>query len=140
MKAAYTTQVTVTGGRDGHARSSDGALDLKLSLPKELGGSGAEGSTNPEQLFAAGYAACFQSAVRAVAAKHKRPISESTVAATVAIGPRDAGGFQLGVKLEVSLKGIERKDAEEFVRIAHEEMCPYSHATRGNVEVEVRVV
>lgn len=140
MKTLYTADVTVNGGRDGRALSSDRALDVRLALPKEMGGSGASGATNPEQLFAAGYAACFESAVRAVAAQKKKKLTGSSVQAKVDVGPRDAGGFGLAVQLDVSLQGVTKEEAEEMVEIAHRDMCPYSHATRGNIDVNVNVV
>ena len=140
MKTLYTSDVTVNGGRDGRALSSDKALDVRLALPKEMGGSGASGATNPEQLFAAGYAACFESAVRAVAAQKMKKITSSSVQAKVDVGPRDAGGFGLAVQLNVSLQGVTKEEAEDMVEIAHRDMCPYSHATRGNIDVNVNVV
>ncbi len=140
MNTVYTADVTVKGGREGRAVSSDKALDVKLSLPKEMGGAGTPGTTNPEQLFAAGYAACFESAVRAVAGQQKKKITESSVHARVGVGPREAGGFGLKVALEVSLSGVSREEAEELVEIAHRDMCPYSHATRGNIDVDINVV
>jgi Ohr subfamily peroxiredoxin len=140
MKVLYTAKAEVSGGRDGHARSSDGAIDVDLSTPRELGGAGKAGASNPEQLFAAGYAACFQGAVRYVAGTRKIKLGDSKVDAEVGIGPRDAGGFGITVKLALSLPGIERAVAEDLAKTAHEQICPYSHATRGNVDVEVVVV
>ena len=139
MKVLYQAKATVTGGRAGHARSSDGALDVTLTIPKELGGDGKPG-TNPEQLFAAGYAACFQSALRHVAGERNKQITDSSVTATVGIGPRDAGGFGLTVQMDVKLAGVSRADAEELVSYVHNVVCPYSNATRGNVDVQIRVV
>jgi len=136
----YTADVTVRGGREGEAVSSDKALDVKLSLPKEFGGPGTPGTTNPEQLFAAGYAACFESAVRAAAATEKKKITASSIRAQVGVGPRDAGGFQLKVSLEVHVEGVSREEAEALVHTAHTVLCPYSHAIRGNVDVDVKVV
>lgn len=138
MKAIYSTSVTVTGGRDGHARSEDGTLDLVLTVPKEMGGQGSRG-TNPEQLFAAGYAACFQSALRHTAAREKKSITDTSVVATVGIGPRAAGGFGLKVDMVVNLSGLSKEDADALVRKVHEEICPYSNAIRGNVDVDIRV-
>lgn len=136
----YTTTATATGGRDGAVKTHDNALNLKLSVPKALGGPGGEGN-NPEQLFACGYAACFLGAMKAVAGKQKVTVpDDASVTATVGIGPRSAGGFGITAELEVHLPGMERKQAEELARKAHEEICPYSHATRGNVDVQVRVV
>lgn len=140
VKVLYTAKAQVSGGRDGHARSSDGAIDVDLSTPKELGGAGKAGASNPEQLFAAGYAACFQGAVRFVAASRKIKLDQSSVDAEVGIGPRDAGGFGITVKLALSLPGIERAVAEDLAKTAHEQICPYSHATRGNVDVQIVVV
>ncbi len=138
MKIIYTAHAEVTGGRDGHARSSDGALDVQLGRPKEFGG-GARPGTNPEQLFAAGYAACFESAVRFVAGQKKVPVSQSSVKASVGVGPREQGGFGLEVELRVSLPGLDRAVAEDLVKVAHEQICPYSNATRGNIDVKVSV-
>lgn len=136
MNALYTTTATSTGdGRSGHVRSDDGQIDVDLMPPVELGGRG--GSTNPEQLFAAGYAACFHSALRMVAAK-ARVRTESTVTATVGIGPNEEGGFALQVALEVDLPGVEHSVAEDLLQSAHA-TCPYSNATRGNVPVELTV-
>lgn len=138
-KILYTAEATARGGRDGRTRSSDGVLDIPLSVPKEMGGAGKPGSSNPEQLFAAGYAACFEGAVRYVARQEKVDIQESSVTARVGIGPRDAGGFGIKVDLMLTLPGIDRATAERLARTAHEQICPYSHATRGNVDVHVSV-
>jgi osmotically inducible protein OsmC len=130
----YTTKATATGGRDGHARSEDGAVDLKLSTPKELGGAGGEGA-NPEQLFAAGYSACFIGALKAAGAQMKVKVPADTkVTATVGIGPRSEGGFGITTDLVVDLPGLERDEAQKLVDAAHQ-ICPYSNATRGNVDV-----
>jgi osmotically inducible protein OsmC len=129
----------VTGGRAGHAASEDGALDINLALPKELGGDGKSG-TNPEQLFAAGYAACFQTALRHVANEKKLTITDSAITATVGLGPRDAGGFGLKVDMDVTLKGVSKQEAEQLISIVHGNICPYSNAVRGNVDVNIRVV
>ena len=136
VQVLYTAEATAVGGRDGHIKSSDGVLNAKLALPKQLGGTGGA-ATNPEQLFAAGYAACFESAVRFVAREQKVTLTETAVTAQVGVGPRAAGGFGLTVALKVSLPGVDRKVAEGLIRFAHENICPYSHATRGNVEVSV---
>jgi lipoyl-dependent peroxiredoxin len=139
MPILYTTQSTATGGRTGSAKTTDGRLSVVLDTPKELGGSGGEG-TNPEQLFASGYAACFLGALKFVAAKEKVAISaDSTVTATVGIGPREDGtGFGLDVELQVALPGVDKAKAEELVQAAHI-VCPYSHATRGNIDVRLSV-
>jgi Ohr subfamily peroxiredoxin len=139
MKVIYTTSATVTGGRAGHARSADGALDIDLTVPKELGGEGKPG-TNPEQLFAAGYAACFQSALLHIAREKKKTITDSSIKATVGLGPREQGGFGLKVDLDVTLKGVSKAEAEELIGIAHNVVCPYSNAVRGNVDVKVTAV
>ncbi len=134
----YTTQATANGGRDGRARTADGALDVKLTTPKELGGAGGEGN-NPEQLFAAGYAACFLGALKFVALQEKVRIpNEANVTAKVGIGPRDAGGFGITADLTISLPGVEPAQAEALVNKAHQ-VCPYSNATRGNVNVGLTI-
>ncbi|WP_321488218.1 organic hydroperoxide resistance protein [uncultured Hyphomonas sp.] len=135
----YKTQAVATGGRDGHAETLDGSLKVNLSTPKELGGAGGDGN-NPEQLFAAGYAACFIGAMKAVASQnqHLKVPADAKVTSTVGIGPRSEGGFGLTVALEVSLPGLERELAEELVHKAHE-VCPYSNATRNNIDVELKV-
>jgi lipoyl-dependent peroxiredoxin len=135
----YTTTATATGGRDGHARTKDGAFDVKLATPKELGGGGGPGN-NPEQLFAAGYAACFLGAMKFVASQGGPKVpADTTVTATVGIGPRSEGGFGIDVGLDIALPGLARADAEALVEKAHH-VCPYSNATRGNVPVRLRVV
>lgn len=141
MPILYTTQATAEGaGRAGHASTIDGVLDLKLTVPKELGGDGAHG-TNPEQLFATGYSACFLGALRAAAGKEKVKLPENTtVTATVGIGPREDGaGFGIDVSLAVALPGVDRELAEKLVAAAHI-ICPYSHAMRTATEVPVSVV
>lgn len=139
MSILYTTKATATGGRDGSAKSEDGRLAVTLSTPKELGGNGAEG-TNPEQLFAAGYSACFLGALKFVASQKKIKLSADTaVTATVGIGPRDDGkGFGLDVALAVTLPGVEAVQARELVDAAHI-VCPYSEATRSNLDVRLSV-
>ena len=135
----YSTQATATGGRDGRATTADGSLDVKLTLPRELGGAGGEGN-NPEQLFAAGYSACFLGALKAVAGQdHVRIPSDASVTATIGIGPRSEGGFGITASLRISLPGFDRAQAEELVAKAHQ-ICPYSNATRGNVDVGLEVV
>ncbi|MDT5091537.1 MAG: lipoyl-dependent peroxiredoxin [Mycobacterium sp.] len=137
MKALYTAEALTTGdGRDGHARSSDGKVDLQLAIPKEMGGSGD--GTNPEQLFAIGYAACFHSALRRVGRQEKADISDSAVGARVSIGQLDSGGFGLAVVLEITLPNVDHATALRLAEKAHE-VCPYSNATRGNVDVDLVV-
>jgi osmotically inducible protein OsmC len=131
--------VTSSGGREGHVRSADGVLDLPLSMPKELGGSGKPGTTYPEQLFAAGYAACFENAILRAARERKVKLDGFSVRATVGIGRRADRRFGLDVALAVSLAGVERAEAEALARAAHEEICPYSKAVRGNVEVTIKL-
>ncbi|WP_271897698.1 organic hydroperoxide resistance protein [Candidatus Phyllobacterium onerii] len=139
MSILYTTKATATGGREGRAASEDGRLQITLSTPKELGGNGGDG-TNPEQLFGAGYSACFLSAIKYVAGQKKVKLSEeSTVTATVGIGPRDDGkGFGLDVALAVTLPGVEAGQARELVDAAHV-VCPYSEATRSNLNVRISI-
>ncbi|WP_369525434.1 organic hydroperoxide resistance protein [Bradyrhizobium sp. 521_C7_N1_3] len=137
-KILYETEVTATGGRDGKAASADGLLSVSLSVPKSLGGPAGEG-TNPEQLFAAGYAACFLGAVKLVARTRKVvPSAEPSVTAKVAMGPVPVG-YALAVELQVDLPGVETSVAEEVVAGAHER-CPYSNATRGNIAVKLTVI
>jgi osmotically inducible protein OsmC len=131
-KIVYTAEVKSTGGRDGYAVSSDGILNVKLALPKEMGGAG--GATNPEQLFAAGYSACFIGALKFVASKENITLpADLSVTASVGIGPIP-GGFGLQVELKISLPGIDKATAESLVEKTHH-VCPYSNAIRGNVEV-----
>ncbi len=133
-KVIYQAHATATGGRDGRAVSSDGLLDVKLTPPKELGGMG--GATNPEQLFAAGYSACFMGALKHVAGVEKITVpADASIAATVGIGQIPAG-FGIEVQMVVSLPGMERAAAQALVDKAHQ-VCPYSNATRGNIEVAI---
>ncbi|MFZ3484745.1 organic hydroperoxide resistance protein [Sphingomonas sp. 3-13AW] len=134
----YRTSATATGGRDGTARATDGRFEVRLSTPKELGGAGGEG-TNPEQMFAAGYAACFIGALKVAGQQLKlRVPAETSITATVGIGPRSEGGFGITADLEVTLPGVDRADAEKLVETAHQ-ICPYSNATRNNVDVGLTV-
>ena len=137
MNTLYTAEALATGeGRDGHGRTSDGKLDLDLSIPKEMGGSG--NGTNPEQLFAVGYAACFHSALRLVGRQENADVSDSAVGARVSIGALDSGGFGLAVELEVTLPNLDHDAALQLTEKAHQ-VCPYSNATRGNIEVTLTV-
>ncbi len=136
-KVLYTAEATATGGRQGHVRTSDGRLDVDLDLPSELGGSGGPG-TNPEQLFATGYAACFQSALLRVAAGRKLDVTGSRITARVGIGPVGGGGFGLSVALDLDAPSVGRDEAVGLMTRAHE-ICPYSRATRGNIEVTLTV-
>ncbi len=130
----YTTSAATSGGREGRATSQDGKLDVALSTPKELGGAGGDG-TNPEQLFAAGYAACFHSALTLVASHQKIALpAATTVTVTVGIGPREDIGFGLGVQLKIDLPDLDRAVAQKLVETAHI-TCPYSHATKGSLTI-----
>ncbi len=137
VKPLYTAEATADGGRDGHARTSDGLLEVDLRPPVEMGGPG--GGTNPEQLFATGYAACFQSALAVVARRRKVDTGTSTVTARVTIGTIEGGGFGLAVALEVHIPDVDQATASSLVEGAHR-VCPYSNATRGNIEVALAVV
>jgi len=137
MTALYTAEATATGGREGRVRSSDGALSLELTTPKELGGPGGVLS-NPEQLFAAGYAACFENAVRHVGRRRKIRVGETSVTARVGIGRNDDGGFALSVELHVRLPELEANTAREIIAEA-DRVCPFSNAVRGNIDVHVTV-
>ena len=139
MKVLYTAHATADGGRDGSVKSSDGMIDVKLNKPKALGGSEGPGTTNPEQLFASGYSACFAGAIGFVAAQKKITLQGIFVTAHVDIGMLDAGGLGLGAQLDVRLPGIDRATAEGLVEAAHQ-VCPYSKATRNNIEVKLSVV
>jgi Ohr subfamily peroxiredoxin len=138
MDALYTAVAHATGdGRNGHTRTDDGTLDFELRIPKELGGPG--GATNPEQLFAAGYAACFHSALRFIAQREKLDVGDTEVSATVGLGLLPSGGFGLEVELDVHVPGLDDDAARDLVERAHE-VCPYSNATRGNIDVTLSVV
>lgn len=137
MKTLYTTTAVATGdGRNGHVQTTDGLLDADVRIPVELGGPG--GATNPEQLFAAGYAACFHSALKLVAGADGVDATDSEVVADVSLGAHENGAFGLAVALEVTIPGTDRETAEKVVARAHE-VCPYSNATRGNIEVVLSV-
>ena len=138
MKTLYTATATATGdGRNGHVASDDGILDTDVRIPKAMGGAG--GATNPEQLFAAGYAACFHSALKVVAQRDGLDVTGTEVSASVGIGANDDGGFGLEVQLDVHAPALDRETAEATVAKAHQ-VCPYSNATRGNIEVTLTVV
>ncbi|MEV4648472.1 organic hydroperoxide resistance protein [Saccharopolyspora sp. NPDC049357] len=137
MTVLYTAEATATGeGRSGRTRTSDGLVDLELAIPKEMGGPG--GATNPEQLFAAGYSACFHSALQLVARKQKVDIEGSSVTAEVGIGKNGDGGFGLNVSLLVDLPGVPEEQAQQLAEAA-DAVCPYSNAVRGNIGLEVRI-
>ena len=138
MNVLYTARATSTGeGRNGHVRSSDGLIDTDVAFPVEMGGAG--GATNPEQLFAAGYAACFHSALKGVAKRAKTTVDGSEVTGEVGIGPIGGGAFGLTVTLKISIPGMDKAQAKELVDTAHQ-VCPYSNATRGNIDVALEIV
>ncbi|HTU54616.1 MAG TPA: organic hydroperoxide resistance protein [Acetobacteraceae bacterium] len=136
----FTATATATGGRNGHTESSDGVVKAELSVPKAMGGPGKPGTATPEHLFAAGYAACFGGAVDFAGKQHKKDASKARVTSEVSIGPREGGGFGLAVKLRVEDMSLPQADLAALVKEAHEKICPYSHATRGNVDVALEVV
>jgi osmotically inducible protein OsmC len=139
IKPLFTATATAVGGRNGHSESSDGSVKANLSVPKEMGGPGKPGTTTPEHLFAAGYAACFGGALDYVAKQHKKDGTKARITCAVSIGPRDGGGFGLAVKLGVEDASLPQAELAALAREAHEKICPYSHATRGNVDVQLDV-
>jgi osmotically inducible protein OsmC len=139
IKPLYTATATATGGRNGHTQSSDGVVSANLSVPKEMGGPGKPDTATPEHLFAAGYAACFGGALDFAAKQQKKNASEAKVTCAVSIGPREDGGFGLAVQMRVEDRSLAQAELEALVREAHEKICPYSHATRGNVDVRFEV-
>ena len=139
VNVLYKTSATATGGRDGESQTADGSLKVKLSTPKELGGAGGPGN-NPEQLFAAGYSACFIGAMKFVASQGGPKVpADTTVTANVGIGPRAEGGFGLDIQLDISLPGLSKEEAQTLVDKAHQ-VCPYSNATRNNVPVRLNIL
>ncbi|TLY60658.1 MAG: Ohr family peroxiredoxin [Gammaproteobacteria bacterium] len=140
IKALFTATATATGGRNGRTEASDGSVKADLSVPKEMGGPGKAGTTTPEHLFAAGYAACFGGALDFVAKQHKKDASRARVTCAVSIGPRDGGGFGLAVRLHVEDRSLPQSELAALAKEAHEKICPYSHATRGNVNVAFEAV
>ena len=139
IKALYTATATATGGRNGHTQSSDGVIKADLSVPKEMGGPGRAGTATPEHLFAAGYAACYGGALDFVAKQHKKDASKASVQCAVSIGPREGGGFGLAVKMRVEDASLPQRELEALAKEAHEQICPYSHATRNNVDVQLAI-
>jgi lipoyl-dependent peroxiredoxin len=136
----FTATATATGGRNGHTESDDGMVKADLSVPKAMGGPGKPGTATPEHLFAAGYAACFGGALDFVGKQQKKDASKAKVTSSVSIGPREGGGFGLAVKLHVEDKSLPQAELAALAKEAHEKICPYSHATRGNVDVQLEVV
>lgn len=139
IKPLFTAKATATGGRNGHTQASDGSVSADLSVPKEMGGPGKPNTTTPEHLFAAGYAACFGGALDFIGRQHKKDASKAKVTCEVTIGPRDGGGFGLAVKMLVEDQSLPTAELKELVTEAHEKICPYSHATRNNVQVDIDV-
>jgi Ohr subfamily peroxiredoxin len=140
IKALYTATATATGGRNGNTKSSDGMVSVDLSVPKEMGGPGKPNTGTPEHLFAAGYAACFGGALDFVAKQHKKDASKAIITCAVSIGPREAGGFGIAVKMKVEDKSLPLAELKELATEAHEKICPYSHATRNNVDIQFEYV
>lgn len=140
IKPLFTATATATGGRNGRTESSDGVVKASLSVPKEMGGPGRPGTATPEHLFAAGYAACYGGALDFVGKQHKLDASKASVQCAVSIGPREGGGFGLSVKMRVEDLSLSQADLEKLAHEAHEKICPYSHATRGNVDVAFEIV
>jgi osmotically inducible protein OsmC len=139
IKPLFTATATAAGGRNGHTETSDGLVKADLSVPKAMGGPGKPGAATPEHLFAAGYAACFGGALDFVAKQHKKDAAGAKITCAVSIGPREAGGFGLAVKLHVEDKSLPQSELTALAQEAHEKICPYSHATRGNVPVELEI-
>src|SRR6201993_3271748 len=140
VKVLVTAHATSVGGRNGHTQSDDGLVSVDLSVPKAMGGPGKPGTTTPEHLFAAGYAACFGGAVDFVAKQHKEDATKAKVTCAVSIGPRDGGGFGLALKMRVEDKSLPQAELAKLVKEGHEKICPYSHATRNNVDVKFDVI
>lgn len=139
IKPLFTATATATGGRNGRTAAADGSVAADLSVPKEMGGMGKPGTTTPEHLFAAGYAACFGGALDFVASQKKKNAKGAAVTCSVSIGPRDAGGFGLAVKIHIKDASLPQAELAALAQEAHEKICPYSHATRNNVAVELTV-
>jgi len=139
IKPLFTATATAIGGRNGHTEAEDHSVSADLSVPQAMGGPGKPGTTTPEHLFAAGYAACFGGALDYVATQQKRNAKGAAVTCSVSIGPRDGGGFGLAVKIHVADPTLAQAELEALAREAHEKVCPYSHATRNNVPVELTV-
>ena len=139
IKPLFTASATAIGGRNGHTEASDGTVSADLSVPKAMGGPGKPGTATPEHLFAAGYAACFGGALDYVAKQQKKDATKARVTCDVSIGPREGGGFGLAVKLRIEDQSMAQAELAALAREAHEKICPYSHATRNNVDVQLEV-
>ena len=140
IKPLFTITATAIGGRNGHSETKDGAVKVDLSVPKEMGGEGKPNTVTPEHLFATGYAACFGGALDFVAKQQKKNAAQAKIDCSVSIGPREVGGYGLAVKMRVEEKNLPQAELEALVKEAHEKVCPYSNATRGNIEVGFEVV
>ena len=140
IKPLFTATATAIGGRNGHTEASDGLVKADLSVPKAMGGPGKPDTATPEHLFAAGYAACFGGALDYVASRQKKNATNARVTCAVSIGPREGGGFGLAVKLTVEDRSLAQAELAALAKEAHEKICPYSHATRGNVDVQLEIV
>lgn len=140
IKPLFTISAKSIGGRNGQCVTSDGVLSVNLSVPKEMGGTSQPNTVTPEHLFATGYAACFGGAVDFIARQHKKDASKAKIQCSVSIGKRELGGFALSVKIRVEDKSLSLEDLTQFVKEAHETICPYSHATRNNIEVKFEII
>lgn len=139
IKPLVTATAVNTGGRNGHSETTDGSVSVDLSVRKEMGGPGLPNTTTPEHLFAAGYAACFAGALEFVASQHKKDVAGAVVTCHTSVGPREGGGFGIAVKMDVKVPSLPTAEAKALVQEAHEKICPYSHATRGNIDFALEV-
>ena len=139
IKPLVTATATNTGGRNGHSETTDHSVSVDLSVRKEMGGPGLPDTTTPEHLFAAGYAACFGGALEFVASQKKKDVSGTVVTCETSVGPREGGGFGIAVKMNVKVPNLDKAEAEGLVKETHERVCPYSHATRGNIDMDIVV-
>lgn len=139
IKALVTATAINTGGRNGHSETTDHSVSVNLSVRKEMGGPGLPNTTTPEHLFAAGYAACFGGALEFVAHQRKQDVSGATVTCHVSVGPRDGGGFGIAVRMDVKVPTLPKSEALALVQETHDKICPYSHATRGNIPFSLEV-
>lgn len=140
IKPIFTATATAIGGRNGHSETIDHAISVDLSVPKDMGGSGKPNTVTPEHLFATGYAACFGGALDLIAKQHQKDATHAKVTCSVSIGARDKGGFALAVKMRIEDKNLSKADLTMLAKEAHEKICPYSHATRGNIDVTFEIV
>ena len=139
IKPLVTAVAHSTGGRNGHSETTDKSVSVNLSVRKEMGGPGLPNTTTPEHLFAAGYAACFGGALEFVASKYKKNVASAVTTCETSVGPREGGGFGIAVKMHVKVPSLPQAEAEALVKETHEQICPYSHATRGNIDVQIVV-